>query len=186
MTLLIFFAVLFATIVLAILVNRIVRCPILVGFAFFSVALLIAVILSNTTLIILAIVLGIIAFLAAFLDCVLMNSNCFRNNSCLNCHNPYENNSCNNNNNDDDTLTIVNSNGEIVARINGNSVSCNNNNGCGCGCNSGCNSGCGNSSATNALVANLLNENNINTTSINGTASSSGCGCCNNRSYRYR
>lgn len=178
MTLLIFFAVLFATIVLAILINRIVHCPILVGFAFFAIALLVAVILSNTTLIILAIVIGIVAFLSAFLDCVLMNSGCFRNNNCLNCHNPYENHCCNNN--DDDTLTIVNSNGGIVARINGNSVSCNNNNGCGCGCNSGC----GNT-ATNALVANLLNENNVNTTSITGNTNTSNCGCCN-RSYRYR
>ena len=135
MTILIFFALALATIVVAIFLNRLVRCPILVGFLFFSITLLIAVILSNTTLIVIAIVLGILSFLAALLDCVIKNSCFFRNNHCLNCYNPYnESNTDNNNNNHcDNTLRIINSNGEVIARINGDSINCIDNNvECGC------------------------------------------------------
>ena len=77
------------------------------------------------------------------------------------------------NDNDDNSLAIVNSNGQVVARINGNTVSCrrNNNNG---------NCGCGNS---NSLIAELSENNLINTTSSNGNNSSSSYGCCN-RTFR--
>ena len=150
MTILIFFAVVFATIVLAILLERIIHCPILVGFAFFSVFLVIAVVLSSTNLVIVAIVLGIIAFLAAFFDCIFRRSRFFRNNNCLRCdcddddddcdrrrnrrNNCNWNNNCNcncncncNNNDNDDSLAIVNSNGVVIARINGNLIRCRDN-----------------------------------------------------------
>lgn len=141
MTILIFFALVLATIVVAIFLNRLVRCPILVGFLFFSITLLIAVILSNTTLIVVAIILGILAFLAALFDCFIKNSCFLRNNRCFTCYNPYDtsnvnNESCNtnnNNNNNDNTLKIINNNGDIIARINGDSINCiDNNDGCGC------------------------------------------------------
>ena len=45
------------------------------------------------------------------------------NNSC-NCNNC----SCNCGNNSDDTLTILNSNGRVIARINGNNITCNDSN----------------------------------------------------------
>ncbi len=174
MTLFIFFALALATIVLAILINRIVRCPTLVALVFFSVTLLIAAIIGNTTLVVLAVILGILAFLAAFFDCIFKSSGFFRNSNCLTCHNPYDdnNNDCCNDN-DDNSLAIVNSNGQVVARINGNTVSCrrNNNNG---------NCGCGNS---NSLIAELSENNLINTTSSNGNNSSSSYGCCN-RTFR--
>ena len=174
MTILIFFALILTTIVLAILINRIVRCPILVALVFFSVILLIAAIIGSTTLVVLAVILGILAFLAAFFDCIFKSSGFFRNSNCLTCHNPYDdnNNDCCNDN-DDNSLAIVNSNGQVVARINGNTVSCrrNNNNG---------NCGCGNS---NSLIAELSENNLINTTSSNGNNSSSSCGCCN-RTFR--
>ena len=128
MNILIFFALALATIVVAIFLNRLVRCPILVGFLFFSITLLIAVIFSNTTLIVVAIILGILAFLASLLDCILKNSCFFRNNGCLNCYNPYIRNTNNNNENCDNTLMIVNSNGEVVAKISGDSINCINNN----------------------------------------------------------
>ena len=89
MNILIFLAVVLVTIVLAIFINRLVRCPLLVGFIFFSIALLVAIILSNLTLVGLAIILGILAFVSAFLDCVFKSSCFFRNNKCMNCHNPY-------------------------------------------------------------------------------------------------
>ena len=128
MNILIFFALVLATIVVAIFLNRLVRCPLLVGFLFFSITLLIAVILSSTALIVIAIILGLIAFLAALFDCLIKNSCFFRKNSCLNCYNPYADDNCDNdNNNNDNTLRIVNSNGEVIARINGNSINCFNN-----------------------------------------------------------
>ena len=146
MNLLIFFAVLFATIVLAIVIQRIINCPILVGFAFFSIALLIAVILGDTTLVIFAVIIGVVAFLSAFLDCIFRRSGFFRNNNCLSCDSCNEcncNNNCNCDNSDncDETFTIINSNGRVVARISGNSITTNNNNNSnnnvnGCGCNS--------------------------------------------------
>ena len=80
MNILIFLAVVLVTIVLAIFINRLVRCPLLVGFIFFSIALLVAIILSNLTLVGLAIILGIVAFVSAFLDCVFKRSCFFRNN----------------------------------------------------------------------------------------------------------
>lgn len=185
MTLLIFFAIVFATIVLAIVLQRIIHCPILVGFAFFAIFLVVAAILDGTTLVIIAIILGIIAFLAAFLDCIFSRSRFFRNNRCLTCNSDDDDDEnlnrrrrrCNCNcNNQEDVLRIVNSNGEVIARINGNQISClgnnnnnNNNNGCGCGNNA-------------TIVASLNEGNNINTISANNTLNSS-CGC-SNRSYR--
>ena len=183
MTLLIFFAVIFATIVLAIVLERIIHCSILVGFAFFSVALLVAVILGNTTLVIVAVIIGIIAFLSAFLDCIFRGSGFFRNNNCLrcDCNNDDEDNDSNNGrrrrrinncncscNAQDDTLAIVNSNGRVIARISGNSIMCNNS--CSCGNNS------------------IFNENNtLGTTATTNdgivVTSNSNCGC-NSRYFR--
>ena len=122
MNLLIFFAVVFATIIFAIVLERIIHCPILVGFAFFAAFLIVAAIFNSTILVIVAIALGILAFIVAFLDCISRNSRFFRNNcNCNNC-------SCNCGNNSDDTLTILNSNGRVIARINGNNITCNDNN----------------------------------------------------------
>ena len=130
MTLLIIFAVVFATIVFAIVLERIIHCPILVGFAFFAAFLIVAAVFDSVTLVIVAIGLGILAFIVAFLDCVFRRSRFFRNNKCLTCEcNDNEENTgrsgrnncnCNCENNSNETLTILNSNGRVVARINGN------------------------------------------------------------------
>ena len=166
MTILIFFAIILVTIILAIFFNRLVRCPLLVALIFFSITLLIAIILSNINLVVLAIILGIVAFISAFLDCVIKSSCIFRNNNCLNCYNPYrateQENNCNNN-----SLSIVNSNGDVIARIRGNTVNRideNENNNCGC----------------NGVTGNniLLNNTTENTTFSNETS----CNC----SRRYR
>lgn len=129
MTILLFFSLVLATIVVAIFLNRLVRCPILVGFLFFSITLLVAIILSNTILIVIAIILGIFAFLAGLLDCIIKNSCFFRNNSCINCYNPYTTTNTNqitntHNCSDDNSLRIINSNGDVIARINENSINC--------------------------------------------------------------
>lgn len=130
MTILIFLAVLLVAVILAIFLNRLVRCSWLVGFLFFSIALLVAIILSNITLVILAIIVGVVGFLAAFLDCTFNSCRFFKDNECIKCHNPYEVNTTSG----DEVLTIVNSSGDVVARINGSSISCTSTNSSGCGC----------------------------------------------------
>lgn len=82
MTLLIFFSLLFATIVFSIILQRIIHCPILVGFAFFAIFLIVAAVLNDITFVIIAIALGILAFITAFLECAIRNSDFFRNNEC--------------------------------------------------------------------------------------------------------
>ena len=155
MNLLIFFSVVFATIIFAIVLERIIHCPILVGFAFFVAFLIVAAIFNSTILVIVSIALGILAFIVAFLDCVFRNSRFFRNNQCLRCgcddddnddarenrrrrNNNCNCNSCSSEDNSDNTLTILNSNGRVIARINGNNITCNNNtsetNSSNCGC----------------------------------------------------
>ena len=94
MNLLIFFSVIFATIVFSIVLERIIHCPILVGFAFLAIFLIIAAIFNNTILVIAAIVLGIFAFIVAFLDCVFRNTKFLQNNMICN-----ENENNNNSNN---------------------------------------------------------------------------------------
>ena len=133
MNILIFLAVLFVTIVLAIFFNRLVRYPLLVGFIFFSITLLVAVILSNLTLVVLAIILGGVAFISAFLDCIFNTSCLFRNNKCIRCHNPYEDTNSNNGN-AVNALRIINNDGEVIASISGNTINCHDNDNC-CGCN---------------------------------------------------
>lgn len=169
MNILIFFAIIFVTIILAILINRIVKCPTLVGFVFFSITLLVAIILSSIVLVILAVILGIIAFISAFLDCVFKQCRFFRNNSCLNCHNPYRDDCDNSNNENNNELTIINGNGDVVARINGNSIICTEDNGCGCGC-----------GGRNNLLSEASNTNVISNQET--TTSCNNCGC--NRSYK--
>lgn len=170
MNILIFLAGILVTIVLAIFINRLVRCPLLVGFIFFSIALLVAIILSNLTLVILAIILGIVAFVSAFLDCLFKSCCFFRNNSCLRCHNPYEENNNNENTNTNNNLRIINSNGEVIASISGNSVNCYDEEP-DCCCNNGRN-------GANTLLSDANMVNNINT---NATSYS-----CNSRGYKRR
>lgn len=145
MNLLIFFSIVFAVIVFAIILQRIIHCPTLVGFAFFSIFLIVSAVLNNITFVLVAIGLGILAFIVAFLDCTFRNSQIFRNNSCLiyneentinnNGRSGNENNNCCNCGNDTSDLKIVNNDGMIVARISGDTVSCRNgenNSRCGC------------------------------------------------------
>lgn len=171
MNLLIFFSVVFATIVFAIVLERLIHCPILVGFSFFAIFLIVAAVLNSTILVIAAIGLGILAFIVAFLDCIFRNSGFLRNNSCLTCNRDDDNDvnnqsgrirncncncNCNCGDSSDNTLTILNNDGRVIARINGNNITCNDDtNGCGCG------------SGRNNLEIGVLSEEN----------NSSNCGC---------
>ena len=65
------FALIFFTIIVAIFLQKLVNSPILIGLLFFSVFILISAITGNTNFIIVSVVLGIIAFISAFLFCIL-------------------------------------------------------------------------------------------------------------------
>ena len=64
------FALIFFTIIVAIFLQKLVNSPILIGLLFFSVFILISAITGNTNFIIVSVVLGIIAFISAFLFCI--------------------------------------------------------------------------------------------------------------------
>ena len=132
------FALIFFTIIVAIFLQKLVNSPILIGLLFFAVFILVAAITGNTKFIIVAVVLGIIAFISAFLFCIISRCNFFDN-----CNNSNDvsttsaslnttNNTCSCSSSQ--PLTILNSDGEIVARINGDNVTCtsqqNDNNSC--------------------------------------------------------
>ena len=169
MNLFIFFSVVFAVIIFAIVLQRIIHCPILVGFAVFAALLIVAAVFNNTTFVIIAIALGILAFIVAFLDCVFRSSNFFRNNRCLTCE---CNNNNNNNDNSDDTLTIVNSNGVVLARINGNTIQCRDNDNSSC-----CNCGYNNDNNIALSNGNVLSNSDVNSNFSN-------CGC-RGRNFKY-
>ena len=134
------FALIFFTIIVAIFLQKLVNCPILIGLLFFASFILVSAITGNTNFIIVAVILGIIAFISAFLFCIISKCNFFDK---CNCNNSSDVNvtsaSINTNSNNcscssTQPLTILNSDGEIVARINGNNITCtsqqNENNSC--------------------------------------------------------
>ena len=170
MNLFIIFSIVFAVIIFAIVLQRIIHCPILVGFAIFAALLIVAAVFNNTTFVIIAIVLGILAFIVAFLDCIFRNSNFLRNNRCLTCE--CDNNNNHNNDDSDDTLTIVNSNGTVLARINGNTIQCRDNDNSNC-----CSCECNNDNNIALSNGNILATNDINSNFSN-------CGC-RGRNFRY-
>lgn len=170
MNLFIIFSIVFAVIIFAIVLQRIIHCPILVGFATFAALLIVAAVFNNTTFVIIAIALGILAFIVAFLDCIFRNSNFLRNNRCLTCE--CDNNNNHNNDDSDDTLTIVNSNGTVLARINGNTIQCRDNDNSNC-----CSCGCNNDNNIALSNGNILSTNDINSNFSN-------CGC-RGRNFRY-
>ena len=119
------FALIFFTIIVAIFLKKLVNSPILIS-----------AITGNTNFIIVSVVLGIIAFISAFLFCIVSRCNFFDN--CNNSNDVSTANLNTTNNNcscsSSQPLTILNSDGEIVARINGDNVTCtsqqNDNNSC--------------------------------------------------------
>ena len=138
------FALIFFTIIVAIFLQKLVNSPILIGLLFFSVFLILFELVSvlagwrkmNDFILIVSVVLGIIAFISAFLFCIVSRCNFFDN--CNNSNDVSTANLNTTNNNcscsSSQPLTILNSDGEIVARINGDNVTCtsqqNDNNSC--------------------------------------------------------
>ena len=70
--LLVFFALPVATIILAIVLQKILKCPLLVGATFFEIFLIVVfVIAPNGTLLIYAILYSILAYVTAVLTCII-------------------------------------------------------------------------------------------------------------------
>lgn len=106
--LLIFFALPVATVILAIVLQKILKCPLLVGATFFAIYLIVAfVIAPNGTLLVYAILFSILAYITAVLTCVICKlisrfGNILDDNNCS-C------NSCNSRNNNLATVRVIDS-----------------------------------------------------------------------------
>ena len=86
---LLFFALPVATIILAIVLEKILRCPILVAATFFAVFLIVAFAVFDATFLIFVIAYTIIAFITAiiaelfFVNCCEENKKCNSNCNCI-------------------------------------------------------------------------------------------------------
>ena len=83
-TLLLFFALPVATIILAVVLEKIIRCPVLTAATFFAIFLIVAFVAFDATFLIFVIVYTILAFIAAviseffFRRCREDNKSCYR------------------------------------------------------------------------------------------------------------
>lgn len=107
-TLLLFFALPVATIILAIVLEKILDCPILVAATFFAIFLIVTFAAFDSNFLVFAIVYTILAFITASLvkaicnfirKCLNNQNNCLNNNSNNNQNNNYNNNLSSNSNN---------------------------------------------------------------------------------------
>lgn len=132
--LLLFFALPVATIILAIVLQKILKCPLLVGATFFAIYLIAVFIISPSgTLLILAILYSILAYVTALLTCIICRLNSrFGNilgrctNSCDICGNSSDNDNivanANNTANNIATVRIIDSRNNNCLTNNNNSV----------------------------------------------------------------
>lgn len=121
-TLLIFFALPIATIILAIVLQKIIKCPILVAATFFAIYLIVTFAAFDANFLIYAIVYTILSYIAAVITRFIMNALCYAEDE--DCSNILSN-SVNNNSNAQNLVNAINSLNTV------NSLNANN---CGCGC----------------------------------------------------
>ena len=121
-TLLIFFALPIATIILAIVLQKIIKCPILVVATFFAIYLIVTFAAFDANFLIYAIIYTILAYIAAVITRFIMNALCCTEDE--DCSNILSN-SVNNNSNAQNLVNAINSLNTV------NSLNANN---CGCGC----------------------------------------------------
>lgn len=122
-TLLIFFALPIATIILVIVIEKILRCPILTALTFFAIYLIVAFAAFDASFLIFVIAYTIIAYITAWIV-ELFFSRCRRNCPCR------ENNDNDNNNNE---VQLSNADMQNIATRVANIL--NNNSNCNCNCN---------------------------------------------------
>lgn len=136
---LLFFALPLATIILAIVLEKILKCPILVAATFFAIFLVLTFAVFGSDFLIFAIIYTILAYIAAAITRFICNTFCgngvFRN---INARNINTNTlrareiiNDNNNDNDDD----CDNNCDCNCGCNSNHNNCNSNNNCLCSCN---------------------------------------------------
>lgn len=156
-SLLIFFALPIAVIIISIALQRILKCPILVAAIIFAIFLIVTFIVNNLNFLIAAIVYAIISYITAFVACLACRFLSRIGNECgCRC-------SCSENNNNN-VLTISN-------LQNGNSN---------CGCNQnedGCMYQITNADGLSARISVIpnSNSNNCNTANVNSNS------CCRRR-----
>lgn len=99
--LLIFFAIPVATIILAIVLQKILKCPLLVAATFFAIFLIVTFAAFDESFLVFAILYTLLALITAlivrFICCLIQNSN----NSCINGNAMQNNCMCGNNSNND-------------------------------------------------------------------------------------
>lgn len=140
-TILLFFALPIATIILAVVLEKILRCPILTALTFFAIYLIVTFVAFDATFLVFAIAYTILAFIAAYLAELFFNR----------CSCPCRKNNCyNNDNSNNNTVRLSDAQvQEIAARV----ANIMNDNSCNC-----CN--CNNDTAT----VNIRNQNGERTT----------------------
>lgn len=160
-TLLIFFALPIAVIIISIALQKILKCPALVAAIIFAIFLIVTFVINNLNLLIAAIVYAIISFITAFTICIIRrfldriecndSCSCNRRRSSCNCNssnvadlltisnavNGASNCGCNSNNEDGCTYQITNSDGlstriNIIPNVNSNNETNTNTNNCCC------------------------------------------------------
>lgn len=122
-TLLIFFALPIATIILAIVLEKLLRCPILTAATFFAIYLIVAFAVFNASALVFVIIYTILAYITALIA-EFFFSRCKRR-VCV---------SCNCNNNNDSGIQLSNEDAQNIANRVANILN-NTNNNCGCNCN---------------------------------------------------
>ncbi len=186
-TLLIFFALPIATIIISIALQKILKCPPLVAGIIFAIFLIVTFIVNNLNFLIATIIYTIISFITAILVCVfcklLKRFGSLDCSSCRICDNNQESQAFN------DTITIDSAfrnndnNGVLTLNAfsngNGNCSCSNNNDSCNCNCSNNNNNCCGNSN-NNCSSNNLLNAR-INVIPNQNTNGRTGCLCGNYR-----
>lgn len=121
-TLLIFFALPIATIILAIVLQKILKCPILVAATFFAIFLIVTFAAFDVNFLIFAIIYTILAYIAAVITRFIMKAICCdEDDECENKKSNSENNNCN-------VQNLVNAINSL------NTSNSSNSNNCGCGC----------------------------------------------------
>ena len=149
-TLLLFFALPIATILLSIVLQKLLKCPILVAITFFAIYLIIAFAVFDTSFLILVILYTILAYVTAVLTRLIANilekikllnkcnNNCIcddscnaNNISCINNSNSNNNENNNNNNTNRTRLTLTTNQTEPVVYLT-NRTSTSGRNGCCC------------------------------------------------------
>jgi hypothetical protein len=159
-TLLIFFALPIATIVISIALQKILKCPSLVSAIVFAIFLIVTFVINNLEFLIATIVYTIISFITASLFCFIQR---LFNKGNLDTLSRFNNQcSCNNLNNDNDILTINsqyqdNGNGGVITL---NTFNDNQSNNCNC---------CNNNSTNNGVTARINVIPNSNTNGRTGS-----------------